>query len=362
MSTRAPHACVPGRRRRRGVPDLRACSQDRVASRRVPAVGAVFLPAARRRRVVALRVRHPSGTLSKLQSDVSAALAAEALYEPEKRPWLPHVTVARFRRPGQPFSLQNVNIGAFGVVRMVLYSSHLNRGGAVHTPAGSLSRVLSKRGALRWTKTRPWRPRLRRSSDSSARAASCAWATTPSATRCNACPTGSLALDIALGVGGVPRGRIVEIYGPESSGKTTLVLPPHRRGPDASAARPRSSTPSTPWTRVRQGHRRRRRRPPRLAARLRRAGARDRRDAGAQRRARHRRHRLGRRAHAQGRDRGRDGRQLRRPAGAPHEPGPAQARRHAQPLGHHLLSSPTSCARRSASCSATPRPPRAARR
>lgn len=37
-------------------------------------------------------------------------------------------------------------------------------------------------------------------------------------------PTGSMALDIALGVGGVPRGRIVEIYGPESSGKTTLAL------------------------------------------------------------------------------------------------------------------------------------------
>ncbi len=36
-------------------------------------------------------------------------------------------------------------------------------------------------------------------------------------------PTGSIALDIALGVGGVPRGRIVEVYGPESSGKTTLV-------------------------------------------------------------------------------------------------------------------------------------------
>ncbi len=37
-------------------------------------------------------------------------------------------------------------------------------------------------------------------------------------------PTGSLSLDIALGLGGVPRGRIVEVYGPESSGKTTVAL------------------------------------------------------------------------------------------------------------------------------------------
>jgi len=36
--------------------------------------------------------------------------------------------------------------------------------------------------------------------------------------------TGSLALDLALGIGGVPRGRVIEIFGPESSGKTTLAL------------------------------------------------------------------------------------------------------------------------------------------
>ena len=44
-----------------------------------------------------------------------------------------------------------------------------------------------------------------------------------SAVQVEAIPTGALALDLALGIGGVPRGRIVEIFGPESSGKTTLI-------------------------------------------------------------------------------------------------------------------------------------------
>ncbi len=69
-----------------------------------------FLPARGAKRVVVLPLRDREGTLARLQADVSEALSARGLYAPPERPWLPHVTVARFRRPGHPFPLQNVNI------------------------------------------------------------------------------------------------------------------------------------------------------------------------------------------------------------------------------------------------------------
>ncbi|MGI6663040.1 MAG: recombinase RecA [Bacillota bacterium] len=50
------------------------------------------------------------------------------------------------------------------------------------------------------------------------------WGEATQKTTADVIPTGSLALDIALGVGGIPRGRIIEIYGPEGSGKTTVAL------------------------------------------------------------------------------------------------------------------------------------------
>jgi 2'-5' RNA ligase len=96
--------------------------------------GPLFLPEHGRKRVVALAIADPSGVLASIQSASSAKLAGLGVYEPEKRAYLPHLTVARFRAPGSAFSLQNVNVGGFGLAQMTLYNSVLERAGAVHTP------------------------------------------------------------------------------------------------------------------------------------------------------------------------------------------------------------------------------------
>ena len=80
-------------------------------------------------------------------------------------------------------------------------------------------------------------------------------------------PTGSIALDVALGIGGLPRGRIVEIYGPESSGKTTLTLHAIANAQQARRHRRVHRRRARARPRVRQEARRRHRRAARLAAR-----------------------------------------------------------------------------------------------
>ena len=160
-----------------------------------------------------------------------------------------------------------------------------------------MSRFVSSK-ELKWTGRRRSRPRSRRSRSIRQGLDHAARARTSRRVEVEAISTGSLGLDIALGIGGLPRGRVVEIYGPESSGKTTLALHViaeaqkqrrhlrlHRR---RARARPGLCAEA----------RRQCRRPADLAARHRRAGARDRRHAGALRRRRRGGDRLGRRADA----------------------------------------------------------------
>ena len=110
----------------------------------------LFLPQRGAKQVVALRLDDPDAALAHTQRSVADALARLDLYAPERRPFLPHLTVARYRRPGHPFSLQNVNIGAFGLPSVILYASLLERAGAVHTPLASFpAKVLPERSAPR---------------------------------------------------------------------------------------------------------------------------------------------------------------------------------------------------------------------
>ena len=151
-----------------------------------------------------------------------------------------------------------------------------------------------------------------------------------------AIPTGSLALDLALGIGGVPRGRIVEIFGPESSGKTTLV---YHIIAEAQALRRRlrlhrHRARDRPG--LLAGDRRRHRRAAGLPARLRRAGAADRRPPDRLRRGRRGRDRLGRGADPESRARRPDRRHHGRPAGAADVAGDAQTGRQPQPDQHRL--------------------------
>jgi hypothetical protein len=88
-------------------------------------------------------------------------------------------------------------------------------------------------------------------------------------------PTGAINLDAAIGVGGIPRGRITEIYGPESSGKTTLCLHVVANAQKAGGCRRLHRRRACARHRVRAQAGRRRGQPAHLAAGHGRAGARD---------------------------------------------------------------------------------------
>jgi 2'-5' RNA ligase len=88
-------------------------------------------------RVLTVGLADPSGALGRLQAAASAALAGAGVYEPEARPFRPHVTVARLRkgtRPRRRPALPAVEPVAFSGGPVVLYRSLLGRGGATYEP------------------------------------------------------------------------------------------------------------------------------------------------------------------------------------------------------------------------------------
>jgi len=90
-------------------------------------------------RVLTVRLEDPSGGLARLQADVSRALAGAGVYEPEARPFRPHVTVGRLRRgarPSRPVAAGPEQV-TFAGGPLVLYRSVLGRGGARYQPLWS---------------------------------------------------------------------------------------------------------------------------------------------------------------------------------------------------------------------------------
>ncbi len=148
-------------------------------------------------------------------------------------------------------------------------------------------------------------------------------------------PSGSLGLDLALGIGGLPRGRIVEIYGPESSGKTTLALhaiaEAQRRGGTCAFIDAEHALDPTYARKLGRGCRQSVDQP----AGCRRAGAGDRRYPGSFRRDRRPGRGQRRRAGAAGGTGRGNGRQPHGLACQAHEPGASQDHRQRQPQQMH---------------------------
>jgi RNA 2',3'-cyclic 3'-phosphodiesterase len=100
------------------------------------ALGDGLLLPPRRGRVLTVELADADGVLGALQADVSAGLAAAGVYEPEARPFRPHVTVARLRSGARPQRTLDAAPEplSFTAGAVTLYRSRLGRGGAVYEP------------------------------------------------------------------------------------------------------------------------------------------------------------------------------------------------------------------------------------
>lgn len=93
----------------------------------------------RRPRLFALELRDPDGAAGRIQAAVSDALAERRLYEPEKRPWWPHVTLARVKRGARAEPLDaDPPAGPLRAAQVTLYRSFLRPQGALYEPQARL--------------------------------------------------------------------------------------------------------------------------------------------------------------------------------------------------------------------------------
>ena len=157
------------------------------------------------------------GSAALLAGDVQERLEQLGVYRREDRAWLPHLTVARWRSVPR-LRLEPPPVRTFVPSDAAAYLSRLQpERGAVRGLGICRSRRLGEVDkhealdvALGQIERQFGKGSVMKMNDRAA-------------VSVGAVSTGSLALDLALGIGGLPRGRIVEIFGPESSGKTTLV-------------------------------------------------------------------------------------------------------------------------------------------
>jgi len=93
----------------------------------------LFIPSARKARVVALDISDDAGTFARLFEVVMGGLESTGVMRREKRPFRPHLTIARLRYPGPVQPRSESGQAQFAVESVCLYKSELKRGGAVYT-------------------------------------------------------------------------------------------------------------------------------------------------------------------------------------------------------------------------------------
>jgi recombination protein RecA len=199
--------------------------------------GAGGFPTLRTPRVLWIGIREPLELVRKLHENMENALSG-AGFSRDERPFHPHVTVGRVKGrvasdwgERYAFAVSGMTIGSVTATSYRLYESRLSPSkllglarGPLWGRAGQNRRERSRRMSQDANRRKALDMALAAIEKSYGKGAIMRLGTDVQTKDVPAISTGAISLDIALGIGGIPRGRVTEIFGPESSGKTTLAL------------------------------------------------------------------------------------------------------------------------------------------